>query len=74
MGRASLNLKFEPKVRLFVKMKLNDIPGKYLFDKETRYFFIYNYNFIYVQFKFITRQYGLRAVNTIQNLSCTRIR
>ena len=39
MGRASLNLKYEPKVRLFVKMKLNDIPGKYLFDKESRSFF-----------------------------------
>ena len=39
MGRASLNLKYEPKVRLFVKIKLNDIPGKYLFDKESRSFF-----------------------------------
>ena len=39
MGRASLNLKYEPKVRLFVKIKLNDIPGKYLLDKERKSFF-----------------------------------
>ena len=38
MGRASLNLKKEPKVKLFVKMKLNDIPLKYLFDKDSSVF------------------------------------
>ena len=38
MGRASLNLKYEPQIRLFVKMKLNDIPVKYLFDRDRRSF------------------------------------
>ena len=38
MGRASLNLEHEPTVKLFVKMKLNDIPGKYLFNKDSRCF------------------------------------
>ena len=40
MRRASLNLKYEPKFKLLVKMKLNDIPRKYLFDKDCRSLFL----------------------------------
>ena len=54
MGRASLNLKYERKVRLFVKIKLNDIQGKYFFLLQGNKRLKTKIWKGHIQFKFIT--------------------
>ena len=46
MGRASLNSNYEHNIRLFVKMNLNDILGKYLFDRN-RCVILFLFSFIF---------------------------